>query len=1384
MRAIYLLFTVSFLLLISTIANSQGNNEIPYKFDNSGVDDPEFNEVKLFFRYGNTQPVKSVRISPDAKFLATLDYGGNIVIWDIDSRKQLMAINGAQDEITTIMFTPDSKYLMGTGSPRMFKKDKNYYLNYWDYTTGELKFRQVLDISISRMQVSPDGKKIYSIGSTKKLSARDLSGAQSIQVRDISSGKLLKELQLGWTTGNVFRVSPNGKYLIFGNTTSAASAGKVIGSAITGSDKEGFIQVRDAETGKRIKEFHVGKRGDQAFLQEVLFEDDNNIILIGNFEKGNFIRYNIETKKKKVIKSKKPFSIRTAELSEDRKFIYLSTPNNLIKVDAKTLKKVGEYPIDDFIRSIDFSKDGKFFITGGGDRKKGSNQIRVWDYKTDKQLNNFEGMIAPIVSTVISPKNNDLIIGTSDGQVQILDLTSGKVKMTLNTGKGRVAVKVTNNGRYLVTSTVGNLQMLSLFKYYLPAVIKIWDVNTYQLIDSIPEYSEFIISPDDQYVFVMKGGKMKMFEFKTGKVILEKKILGSFTPVAFNKDATQILTKAAGTFKIRDAKTLKKVVVGKKYKGFKGHLMSVMYNEDETKVIGSVSKQLKYRGAVLEWNMEGEVDRELYKNDSAWVWNSIYNPTKDKILCGIKFKDETGGVMKIDAVSGERLDSNTSVGFPLQYTSEGKHLLSYTDNYKMGISILNANNFQREVSFLKVRGADGYALYTDDYYYTITKNARTAITFIKSGQIYPFEQFDLKFNRPDIIAQRMPYPDENLIKIYNKAYKKRLSKMGIDENSLKFDFNLPIVEVINKEQLPISSTEKNITLELKAKSDDSNLQNMKIWINDVPIYGSKGFDLSKAKSKVFEEKVEVELSEGRNKIQIAVLNANGVESLKWTKYIDYTGANKKHDLYIVAIGVSKYKESKYNLDYAAKDVTDFVEFMQKQKEGFENIKVYKFIDEDATVNNIMKVKSELMNSHVDDEVVVYYAGHGLLDKDLDYFLGMNNVNFSSPNINGLSINDFESLVDGIPSRKKSMFIDACHSGEVDKEEVLNIKETLAESESAIVFRGVETPNTAKVTRSNSDLKNSFELMKETFSDLRRGSGAMIISSAGGGEFALESGEWKNGVFTLSVLQGLTDAAADLNGDKVVSITELADYVSQSVREKTSGLQNPTFRRENLEFDYAFLSPEIVVLGQEETDFVKIVPIINQTAQGNLGNQPENVSTETNTTKKEAEPKDSPKAEKEATKKEKSKKDKVEQSSDGVESSDVYSFHLLKYGVVGAEYEHMVSNHIGVNAGAGILSLMVGAKYHFRPDITSSSVGINMGYRMSFILLFDDESPHTYLIVPYYEYRSAGRFTFSAGLAGVLFKTIDNYYYDGQYYEDKYTNFIVIPYVGVGMYFQR
>lgn len=97
----------------------------------------------------------------------------------------------------------------------------------------------------------------------------------------------------------------------------------------------------------------------------------------------------------------------------------------------------------------------------------------------------------------------------------------------------------------------------------------------------------------------------------------------------------------------------------------------------------------------------------------------------------------------------------------------------------------------------------------------------------------------------------------------------------------------------------------------------------------------------------------------------------------------------------------------------------------------------------------------------------------------------------------------------------------------------------------------------------------YDQLQGLFVDLRRGSGSTILSSSAGAEYALESSEQQNGLFTYSVLEALDgNKEADTNKDGSIEMSELGEYVKNRVSELTNNKQTPNTRRVNLEGDFA------------------------------------------------------------------------------------------------------------------------------------------------------------------------------------------------------------------------
>lgn len=450
---------------------------------------------------------------------------------------------------------------------------------------------------------------------------------------------------------------------------------------------------------------------------------------------------------------------------------------------------------------------------------------------------------------------------------------------------------------------------------------------------------------------------------------------------------------------------------------------------------------------------------------------------------------------------------------------------------------------------------------TEGYFTSSKKGAKYVGYHVNQGKgkeakFYPFDQFDMKYNRPDIILKSLGLADSGTIDLYERAYLKRLKRMGMTDEDLQADIHAPNLNIVKYQVL--GSTLK---LDLKASDEKYTLNRINVFINDVPIYGRKGLDMKDKTIQTYAGTLDVELMNGENKVQVSVLNSNGVESMRETVYAT-SHQTAPGDLYIISMGVSNYKDTKFNLNYAAKDAEDMINAFEGNT-VYETVHQKVIINEQVTRENIFELKEFLKAAKTNDVVMLFIAGHGVLDKNLDYYYCTHDVDFLHPELRGVSYSELETLFDGIKAIRKILIMDTCHSGELDKEDVEEVQAENVET-GDVTFRNVSA---STAIRERQGLKKTNEAVKEMFNDLNRGTGATIISSSGGAEYAMESADWKNGLFTYCLLSGLKSKTADLNKDGKILISELQMYVQQMVGQLSHGKQMPSSRFENISLDY-------------------------------------------------------------------------------------------------------------------------------------------------------------------------------------------------------------------------
>lgn len=518
---------------------------------------------------------------------------------------------------------------------------------------------------------------------------------------------------------------------------------------------------------------------------------------------------------------------------------------------------------------------------------------------------------------------------------------------------------------------------------------------------------------------------------------------------------------------------------------------------------------------------------------------------------------ETGKQEKV--LAGHTDEVNTLV-----YHPNGKFILSGGADSR--IIYWDAGTLE-EVASMVFFGATDYIIYTPDNYYMATKEAVDRVAFYYKKRILPFQQFDLRLNRPDIVMERLALGNVFERKMLNLAWQKRAKKAGFNPNDLQaVDFHTPEINV-PRNGIPTSTNKEFLPLTITASDDKYALSKVQVLVNGVPVQ-HPAFDYKGKDTRKIKVSTKIELSQGNNHIRVSVFNEKGVESIQEELFVVADKPNfTKPTLWVVNVGVSKYKDEQWNLTFADKDAIELGLVFGEKLKGVKDVKVIPITNGDAKNTSVLGTIENLKTS-VDDKVIITFSGHGLLDDKLDYYLAMYEVDFYSPSNGGLKYEDLQASLGKIKARNKVLFLDACHSGEVDKDEVVPAADHKSDEKLSAARSGPVNP------KPQAGLTNAFSYMQALFSDVSAGTGTTVISAAGGYEFAYESKNWRNGLFTYSVLDGIIhnsrdrdDTHADVNKDQWISINELLDYVCNKVYGLSKGKQIPNARSFNRDNDF-------------------------------------------------------------------------------------------------------------------------------------------------------------------------------------------------------------------------
>jgi WD40 repeat protein len=512
-----------------------------------------------------------------------------------------------------------------------------------------------------------------------------------------------------------------------------------------------------------------------------------------------------------------------------------------------------------------------------------------------------------------------------------------------------------------------------------------------------------------------------------------------------------------------------------------------------------------------------------------------------------------------NTVAAQSNSNSTPVTSFSEVHPSGVFAIGLADNT---ISIRNRNDLKERYHI--VQDDDGhYAFMTPDNFYKATRTSAAALQFSWKNKSFALQQFDTWFHRPDKVLAATGLATASDMELLEKAYTKRTRNSSERSLSEMLKKSLPVVSISNIDAIPLQTSQDSIRINVHVSADMNSILTLHASLNGVTqrkVVVEKPHQLNSP----VELSLYIPLVSGKNRISLFVQDAQGISSLPDEIEIELA-AKRQTNLYLFTVAISDYKDPALKLNYAVKDARDIVNFFSNDKR-FEKVIVDSLFNTMVTEENVAQIRTKLKKAKRDDMVIIFLAGHGLLDNNFDFRFGTWALDVANPDKTAIRYEDIEKLLDGVKPINKLVLIDACHSGSVDKSEIAETAEKMIRERFGDNRAVVKQQTFEKIKHNvfNSGMidRASFEMMQDLFIANGSRTGAQILVATAGDSYAIESADWQNGFFTYSLLNGLKTGRADQNQDHSITVDEIIRHVKDEVKRMSSGKQLPRLREEN------------------------------------------------------------------------------------------------------------------------------------------------------------------------------------------------------------------------------
>lgn len=540
------------------------------------------------------------------------------------------------------------------------------------------------------------------------------------------------------------------------------------------------------------------------------------------------------------------------------------------------------------------------------------------------------------------------------------------------------------------------------------------------------------------------------------------------------------------------------------------------------------------------WDVVGNQGSRILGAHKNRVNSVVFMPDGRTLVSG----GEDRNIRFWDITSGREQRALDGIGFVRSVAVSRDGLVFVSGGSDATVRLWKTDTGRAVASFVGFHNAEWVTI-TPEGYFNASKNGPAHLNIRRGQNVYGVDQFYDVFYRPDIVemtlkgediskltplnledALRSPppsveftaVPSETGAKQVRVKYRVRSAGGGIGDVRVFHNGKLIRSDGFYKEAKRLAPTQTTLVASNSA-AVRGQLRNLAVLGKDEarPL-------ASPPKPDPHEAEVVLDAVPGENEISIAAFNGpNTVQSvLKTTGFRSTRPAEEPH-LYVLAIGIDRYRDPASNLKYAVKDAESLSRKLVDRAKTFykpENIHVQMLKDGEASRAAILnQIETLAKQVKLTDGFVLFVAGHGVLHGGL-YSLVTHDYDGNLGPHSLITSNELMDISKNVRSLNQLFILDTCHAGGLD-----NFLSGLYDARMTVLARNM---------------------------------GLHMYASASSAEEALD-GYKGNGMFTYAVLEGLdNNRGADRNRDNRVSVVELGAYA----RERTLLFSKEAGHRQN------------------------------------------------------------------------------------------------------------------------------------------------------------------------------------------------------------------------------